>query len=264
MALSETLPYGLRDVKVRPVVNGVVGAAVDLPNSQIFSFDESEEFTELRGDDKVRARRGKGPSVNWSLENGGISIEAYAVIAGGTVTSSGTTPNQIKTFNKKNTDARPEFLVEGQSISESGGDMHTVLYRCKAEGKIAGSQEDGTFWITKCDGVAIGRISDGTIYEFIQNETVTAIDTLAAALPVIVSLSPAGRKIGEQINITGRNFTGVTGVTIDGNAVTAVNRTLVSDSLIVATIPASSVGAADVIVTTAAGASAAVSYTVAV
>jgi hypothetical protein len=51
-------------------------------------------------------------------------------------------------------------------------------------------------------------------------------------------------------------------VTIDGVPVVADTLTVVNDSTIVAVIPAGTAGAADVIVTNATGASAAVSYTV--
>ena len=264
MALTESLPYGLRDVSLRPVVNGVVGAAVDLPNAQIFSFEETEEFEELRGDDRVRARRGKGASVSWSLEAGGISLEAYAILTGGTQTSTGVSPNQQKKYSKKDTDARPEFQVEGQSISESGGDFHTVLFRCKAEGKISGEQSDGTFWISKCEGSALGRLSDGTIYEFTQNETVSPISTSATQVPIIVDISPAGRSAGQQITVSGNFMSGVTGVTLGGSAVAANLWTQISNNAIVLTIPTgTTTGAKAIVVTNGVGASAAFNYTVA-
>lgn len=78
--------------------------------------------------------------------------------------------------------------------------------------------------------------------------------------PVVWSVTPAGQSVGDDVAITGQNFTGMTGVTIDGTAV--VSPLLANDGLIIATIPAGASGAADVIVTTADGSSDAVSYTV--
>ena len=179
MALNETLPYGLRDVKLTAYTNAttLAGTSVDLPNSRTMTFEEAEDFEELRGDDKVVATRGKGPSVNWELEAGGISLEALVVLNGGTITSSGTTPAQVKTYKKKVTDARPEFKAEGQAISESGGDFHVVLHRCKSTGGVTGSLGDGTFWLTGCKGQALpSRVTatlDG-LYDFVQNETAVA------------------------------------------------------------------------------------------
>lgn len=174
------LPYGLRDVKLTPYTNSTTlsGTTIDLPNAQTFSFEESEEFTELRGDDKVVASVGQGASVSWSLESGGISLEAYQVLNGGTVTESGVTPNTVKKYSKKTTDTRPEFKVEGQAISESGGDFHAVLYRCKVTDNIGGELSDGEFFVTSCGGTAFGSRVDTTedlIYEFVENETLTPI-----------------------------------------------------------------------------------------
>lgn len=176
MPLGNSLPYGLRDVKITPYNQaGVLGTPVDLPNSRTFSFEESEDFEELRGDDKVVATRGQGASVGWELEAGGISLEAYASINGGVVVLSGITPAQKKTYTKKTTDAKPRFKVEGQAISESGGDFHVVLPNCKATDGIEGELSDGSFWLTSASGTAIGDPTTDVIYEFVQNETAVAI-----------------------------------------------------------------------------------------
>lgn len=182
MPLGEALPYGIRDIKLRPLTGGGVtlGTAVDLPNARTLSFEEAEEFQELRGDDKVVAIRGQGASVAWSLESGGISLEALVVLNGGTVTLTGSAPAQIKKYRKLVTDSRPEFQAEGQSMSESGGDFHTFLPRCKASENISGEFADGEFFLTSAGGQALPGKSTGNIdvlYDFVQNETVTAIAT---------------------------------------------------------------------------------------
>jgi hypothetical protein len=106
MTLGTTLPYGLRDVKITPYTTGetLASTTIDLPNSRTFSFAEAEDFDELRGDDGVVTVRGKGPGVNWALEGGGVSFEVVQAMYGGTITSSGTTPAQVKTFRKLQTD----------------------------------------------------------------------------------------------------------------------------------------------------------------
>lgn len=169
------LPFGLRDVKVFPLVGEVAGTGVDLPNSRTFSFSEAEDFEELRGDDGVAAVHGLGASVDWELEGGGISFEAVKVMYGGTITETGTTPAIKKTYQKKDTDARPYFQVEGQAISDSGGDFHALLYRCRATGELSGELADGSFWLTGSSGRAIAQLSDRIVYDLIQNETAAAI-----------------------------------------------------------------------------------------
>lgn len=174
------LPFGLRDVRITPYVTatGALDTAnkVDLPYARVFTFKETEDFEELKGDDTSVASHGAGPVVEWELEAGGISLEAYKLIAGGAITTSGTTPSQIKTFTKLNSDSRPYFQVEGQAISDSGGDMHCTVFRCKADGDLEGSFENGQFMVTKCKGKGYGDpVLGNKLYTFVQNETTTAI-----------------------------------------------------------------------------------------
>lgn len=176
MPLGTSLPYGLRDVRITPYnTAGVLGTPVDLPNARTFSFEESEDFEELRGDDRVVATRGQGPTVGWELEAGGISLEAYVVLNGGAIVETGTTPNIKKTYTKLATDAKQRFKAEGQAISESGGDFHVVVYNCKATEGVEGELSDGAFWLTSASGVGIADTATSKIYDFVQNETAVAI-----------------------------------------------------------------------------------------
>lgn len=176
MALAaNVLPYGLREVQLYPIADdGTVGAMVKLPASRTFSFADSADFQELRGDDKVQATRGQGAEVDWDLEGGGISLEAYKVLVGGTITEGGVAPDTTKTFNKKVTDARPYFQVIGRAISDSGGDFHIKVYKCKVSGEVGGELSDGEFWLTSADGTGIADAADN-LYDFIQHETATPI-----------------------------------------------------------------------------------------
>lgn len=171
-----TLPYGLRDVKITPISSsGVLGTPIDLPNSRTFSFEESEDFEQLRGDDKVVAERGQGSTVSWELESGGISLEAYAAMSGAEVVESGVSPNTVVTLSKMSTSSKPRFQVEGQAISESGGDFHIVLYNCKATESLSGELGDGAFWLTSASGSAIADPDNDKVFDFVQNETATSI-----------------------------------------------------------------------------------------
>jgi hypothetical protein len=138
------------------------------------SFTESEDTEELRGDDTLVATHGNGVTLEWDLEGGGISLDALKVISGGTVTQTGTTPNIKKTLAKKGADARPYFFVEGQVIGDAGGDVHAVLYKCKATGDIGGEFSEGAFFLTGASGIGIPNETD-KLWDIVQNETATAI-----------------------------------------------------------------------------------------
>jgi hypothetical protein len=178
------LPYGLRDTKVTAYTDSSTldATEVDAPNARTMSFSEAEDFEELRGDDKVIAIRGKGASVDWEMEHGGIALSAYKSLAGGTVTTTGVTPNQVTTFRKKVTDQRPYFKAEGQAISDNGGDFHAILYRCRASDSLEGELGDGAFWLTKASGSALPSLITGledVLYDFVLNETPLGIGEVA-------------------------------------------------------------------------------------
>lgn len=173
-------PFGLRDVRLTPLGadGSTPGTPVDLPASRTFSFAETEDFEDFRGDDKLIAQHGSGPTVGWELESGGISLEAYAVVAGGTVTTSGVTPNAKKTYSKTALQQRPYFKAEGQAISDNGGDFHGLVYKCKATDDIEGEMADGSFWATSLGGVGFPSTESGStdkLYDFVHNETAVAI-----------------------------------------------------------------------------------------
>ncbi len=173
-------PFGLRDVKLTPLGadGSTPGTAVDLPASRTFSFTEAEDFEELEGDDQEVANHGNGPHVEWELESGGISLEAWAVLSGATLTSTGVTPSVKKTLKKNVSQQRPYFKVEGQAISDNGGDVHGVVYKAKATGSLEGELGNGSFFLTSADGRGIGSTEvgkTGELWDWVHNETAAAI-----------------------------------------------------------------------------------------
>lgn len=78
-------------------------------------------------------------------------------------------------------------------------------------------------------------------------------------LPAVATATPTGAAAGAQVTITGAAFTGATSVKFGATNASAF--TVVSDSVIVAVVPAGTAGTANVTVITAAGTSNALSYT---
>lgn len=188
MTLPIALPYGLRDVKIIEYPDLAAEAfgttMVDLPNVQTFEFTEAEEYTDLRGDDRLITSHGQGPQVNWTLTAGGLSMEAYAAINGGIIIESGITPDIVKRYRKYVTDQRPFFTAIGQSISDSGGDVHGIVYRARSTGDLSGTFGDGEFYIPSASGIGyackVEGLLDGeeildSVYDFAQHEEIEAI-----------------------------------------------------------------------------------------
>ncbi len=177
MSIVDALPYGLRDVKITPYADDggtVLGeVSYDLPNAQTFSFNETEEFQELRGDDRLVAIHGNGAQVDWSLEAGGVSLTIWAILSGGELISTGLTPNRVEIMRKRGSDVRPYFRVDGQVISDSGGDIVARVYRCRCNDKIGGDFADGQFHITSASGQGLPLIDakNDLLYDIIRHET---------------------------------------------------------------------------------------------
>lgn len=83
----------------------------------------------------------------------------------------------------------------------------------------------------------------------------------STGVPLIVAALPAAQAVGEPLVLHGSRFTGTTGITIDGVAVTVFD--VLSAGEISLVIPAAVAGAAAIVVTNASGASASFAYTAA-
>lgn len=180
------LPFGLREVRLFPYTDAAattLGSGVKLPNSRTLGFVEAEDFEDLRGDDSLVASHGAGAQVEWTLEGGGVSFEAVAVMYGGVVSTTGVTPNQIKTLDKyvgttAQQSSRPYFKIMGRSISDSGGDFWCVIWRAKATDNLEGEMSDGQFFLTGASGLGYKSNEAGSLnklWSWVQNETETAL-----------------------------------------------------------------------------------------
>lgn len=165
-------PFGLRNVVL---VSADGTQYVALPAAQTLSFGERVVSDELVGNDAVSAVVSIADAVEWELEAGGISLEAYALMTGRTATESGTTPSRANTLRGRAQAAFPYFKIYGKAISDGADDIHVKIPKAKVTDTIEGELANGKFWVTKCKGVAV---DNGTyLWEFVQNETAADLPT---------------------------------------------------------------------------------------
>lgn len=207
--LNTALPYGIRDCKLTEYTDAsgsqLAGVSVDLPNMQTFSFSETEEFSDLRGDDRLVATRGQGAMVEWELEAGGISFAAWAVMSGGQVIESGIAPFRKRTIRKRGSDVRKYFRCNGRAISDSGGDVHAVVYRARVNDSLEGEFADGEFFVTSASGVGLPMLDENfdILYDFVQNETAVPLTLVPGANP----LAPPWNLASTAVTTTGATLT---------------------------------------------------------
>ena len=155
---------------------------------QTLTFNETEEYEELRGDDRLVAVHGNGAQVEWDLEAGGISLPIWAIFTGGQIIESGVAPNRVMTLRKRSSDARPYFRIDGQIISDSGGSVVARIYRAKCNGNIGGDFADGQFFVTAVDGIGLPLPDDDNdlLYDIIYYEGKVSLGTTPLPNPVPV------------------------------------------------------------------------------
>ena len=85
-------------------------------------------------------------ALEWELEAGGISLEAFAAMTGRTLAATGTTPAQKNTLTANAGDTYPYFKVYGKSVADTGDDIHVLVYKAKLVDAIEGEFADGEFF----------------------------------------------------------------------------------------------------------------------
>lgn len=165
------MPMGLSDIKVTNIAGST---QADLPAAQTLKFTERVVSAELRGDGKTIAVVSEVDAVEWELEAGGIPIDAYALMTGRTVITSGTTPGRDSTLTGAGAERLPYFKLYGKSLGDGTDDVHVKLFKCKLTKPMEGEFKDGEFFVTACSGIAIDDGTNG-IYDIVMNETAAAL-----------------------------------------------------------------------------------------
>lgn len=192
LAVPDALPYGLRQIMLTPYLDAqgsILGdTSYPLPVAMTLGFSETEQFDELRGDDKLVAVHGRGPQVDWSLESGGLPIMPWSIITGGSFVEEGTAPNRQIRLRKSWDDQRPYFRIDGRVISDSGGNIVARIYRAKANGKIQANHKNGAFQTSQIDGIGLPLVNDDAswLYEIIRNESDTPLTGTPEANPIAI------------------------------------------------------------------------------
>ncbi|MBN2392173.1 MAG: hypothetical protein JXR84_15705 [Anaerolineae bacterium] len=161
-------PFGIYDIKLTDIAGAV---QVDLPYAQTMTFNERLVSGELRGDGKTVAVVSEVDAVEASLEAGGISLEAYALMSGRTVSTSGTTPTRVSTLTGSGAERFPYFKIYGKSLADGDDDVHIKLFKCKLTNGLEGSLGDGEFMMSNVGSIICIDDSSNGIFDIVQNET---------------------------------------------------------------------------------------------
>jgi hypothetical protein len=165
-------PYGLHDVKVTPVS----GSQKDFPIAQSLKFGIRVLSGELSGDDQLVAVAANVEAIDWELEAGGISLDAYGIMMGMTPTTSDTTPSAYYTLAVASAARLPYFKIYGKSLGDGTDDIHVKIPKAKITDTIEGTLAGGEFMVTSCKGIGVAD-TNGHCVIIVQNETAQELPT---------------------------------------------------------------------------------------
>ena len=134
---------------------------------------------ELEGDGSLLDVFAKMKAAEVELEIAYMNMALAAIISGVTVSNTGTTPNQVASY-EVDRDSRPKwFKIEGRWMYPGLGlgSVNFTLHKVKATdpGAIEVNDANGEFGGTKIAGKAIPCESTGKIYKIEAHETATAL-----------------------------------------------------------------------------------------
>lgn len=166
-------PFGLSDIKITNIAGST---QVDLPASVKLTFKERVNSAEGPGDDMLSTVVSVFNAIEWELEATGLPLEALALMAGVTTSTTGTTPDQVKTLTRSGGVRLPYFKIYGKSLGEGDDDVHCIIFKAKVTEGLDTAAEYGKLMTSKIKGIGIDDGTNG-VYDWVQNETA---DTLPA------------------------------------------------------------------------------------
>ena len=150
MAVAWT--YGVRDCKAWPITADdgtafTVGAAIDLVGIQTVEYAPEEGDTaELRGDDRVLARRVAAGAKIVNITYAGLLSEV-APLFDADVISTGTAPIRRSPWPRTRNPVPGDFMITAYAVGENMADVQLCLFKAKTNGQLPPGSLTGDAWL---------------------------------------------------------------------------------------------------------------------
>lgn len=162
MALYGEIPRGIDQLYVAVLTSDTPGSDVQMPGIRGFNFTVESDSDELEGDNQVIATVRNPKSLTGSIELGRINLAGLATMVGGTVGTSGSTPNVINTLNESSAAGTNYFQAKANTHSQ---DSSGSGYRVTAKKLLITSGPDESMTVNEWNtptldftGVAISSV----------------------------------------------------------------------------------------------------------
>lgn len=192
MALAKkTFTLGLDDCKIYPILSDTaseytVGTGIDVPTVQSINIEFEVDEKELFGDEQVRDMYSKAKKVQWSIECGELDLDVQAALMGGTVTASGSSPNQQQRYGYT-LGALNNYVQIAGKISYTDelndvGDLHIHILKAKVN-KNSFSEASDEYGTVSFGGNGINttyNFPDGRALYYTINETGSELEPVVS------------------------------------------------------------------------------------
>ena len=165
-------PFGLNAIRL--ISRTVTPVTVNLPVSRTMTFTPRMMGGELKGSDQLASVAAFIEALEWEIDEGGMPLDALALMTGFTATLSGTTPTQVNTLKLLTAKAMPYFKIFGKVLGEGIDDVHVKIFKAKLTNNIDGQFAYGEFYGLGLSGVAVADGANGLV-DIVQNETAAAL-----------------------------------------------------------------------------------------
>jgi hypothetical protein len=212
---KDVITYNLDDSKLFPLTadpsggSPSYGTGIDIPGIQSHTAQAEVINAELKGDAKMLDIYSKVEKFSGSVKHGVMSFDALETLLGGTVSETGTSPNERKSFKMTGASLPGYFKLETQ-IKYVGGeecglgaDFHVVLYKVKVTG-LSVEYANESHASVSFDYMAIPLNSNDEMVEFVKNETAVAINAGSpdTTPPTVASSTPADEDASVAVDAT--------------------------------------------------------------
>lgn len=177
MAFGE-IPRGIEDMWIALVTGDTPGTWVDVPGIRSLEVSISTDSDRLEGDNRVIAVSPGTKELTGSIELGQINLAALAVMKGGTVATTGTTPNVVNSLEESDTVISRYFAIQAAAPS---ADASGSEYQIEIKKAAAVSGLDETLSVNEWNTPTIdfeGVGVSGVLLERRQYETAIGLDEL--------------------------------------------------------------------------------------
>lgn len=151
-------PFGIYKIKIKKGTE-----VVTLPSARKLKFKVRSKSAEFEGDESLQAVASRSNGIEWELEAGGMPLEAWAMMSGRTVSTTGETPARVSKLTIGQ-DSYPYIEIYGESAGDGDDNVHVHLVNAKITDDGEGSQNMGEWLSTAIKGLALKM-------EVIENET---------------------------------------------------------------------------------------------